>query len=80
MTDNVLSFPTKSKVRAAVLRKQITIQNTKYESMTPRAALLMFADVMEQNAGYLAELESYEVEPVAESLLDMVAKIRAWLD
>jgi hypothetical protein len=48
--------------------------------MTPREALLMFADVMEINAGYLTELGNYEVDPVAESLIDMVARIRVWLE
>ncbi|MEW8027816.1 MAG: hypothetical protein AB2806_08765 [Candidatus Thiodiazotropha sp.] len=40
----------------------------------------MFADVLELNVAYLADQQQPENAPVIESMIDIVARLRAWLD
>ena len=48
--------------------------------MSRRDTLINYADVMELNTIYLADMENAKFVPVVESLINMTARIRRWLE
>lgn len=68
-------------VRSKIQREIVKLENTLGLS-APRSArdtLVEHADIMELNAVYLAEREDPLLQPVIDSEIDLIAKIRFWL-
>lgn len=77
-----LTPPTPSAlIRAKIQRETAVLESRRglNSTMSPTDALIMFADVLEQNAIYLTDREDPALQPVIESLIKMSAKIRYWL-
>lgn len=73
--------PTQSAlIRARIQREAAVLESKRglYDPMTPTETLINYADVLEQNAAYLADMRNADLEPVVESLID-IARIRHWL-
>ncbi|PUB82404.1 MAG: hypothetical protein DBP02_15240 [gamma proteobacterium symbiont of Ctena orbiculata] len=47
--------------------------------MSTRETLIDYADVLELNAVYMAEMDNLDLQPIIESDIDMAARIRYWL-
>ncbi|MEW8401632.1 MAG: hypothetical protein AB2717_13070 [Candidatus Thiodiazotropha sp.] len=68
-------------IRAKIQRETALIKNRRglHAPMSARDALINFADVLEQNAVFLEELNDVNVQPVIDSIVEITAKIRSWL-
>ncbi|MEW8051963.1 MAG: hypothetical protein ACH254_20950 [Candidatus Thiodiazotropha endolucinida] len=74
--------PTQSALIRAKIQRETAVLESRRGLNAPRSArdtLINYADVLEQNAAYLADMRNADLEPVVESLIDMVARIRFWL-
>ncbi|MEW8156389.1 MAG: hypothetical protein AB2765_17595 [Candidatus Thiodiazotropha endolucinida] len=70
-----------ARIRTKIQREIIRLDNT-LGLHAPRSAqdtLINYADILELNAIYLAGKEDPALQPVVESLIDLVARIRYWL-
>lgn len=68
-------------IRSRVLREVVKLENSLGLSapQSARDTLIEHADIAELNAVYLAEREDPDLQPVIESHINLVAKIRFWL-
>lgn len=71
---------------SALIKAQVQRERSRLEDnagrnthMSRRDTLINYADVLEQNAIYLAEMEEPDNQPVIDSLVGMTARIRRWL-
>ncbi|MEW8253743.1 MAG: hypothetical protein AB2747_05275 [Candidatus Thiodiazotropha taylori] len=76
---NVVEFPSVD-MTVQIQREKIRIINTKERTRTPEDTLKMFSEVARLNIIYLSQEDRPDPAPVIESLVDMAARIDAWLD
>lgn len=77
--NNIVNFPSPS-ISAQIQCEKIRLINSRARTKSPEETLKMFADVLELNVAYLADQQHPENAPVIESMIDIVARLRAWLD
>lgn len=83
MSDNIIEFKPNS-VRAMINAEVQRLENNRGKNtpISAREALIHFADILEGNARYLDDhfIDKEAFWPVTESLIEVVANIRYWLD
>ncbi|MEW8131378.1 MAG: hypothetical protein AB2758_20180 [Candidatus Thiodiazotropha endolucinida] len=84
MTVKIIEFipPTTSAlIRAKIQRETALLESRRglNAPMSTRETLIDYADVLELNAVYMAEMENPDLQPIIESDIDMAARIRYWL-
>lgn len=68
-------------IRTRIQREIIVLENRRglHAPMSARTALIDYAEVLEENAVYLTELDNKNIKPVIDSMVEMAARIRYWL-
>ncbi|MEW8383992.1 MAG: hypothetical protein AB2705_22300 [Candidatus Thiodiazotropha sp.] len=84
MTADIVRFVPKtfsSEIKSKIIEEitRLKEKNCQTAPKSSREAILGFADVMEADCIYLAEIDDPRLEPVIESKVSLIAKIRLWL-